>query len=541
MNLVRGFLGIVIVLVGTTTLEPRSIFSKIKQCELKMTSVLKKPERRLNNALLRAREDISEPLVEFKEKITGPIRGNIKQAFDPAHLRDTQVSVRMGNALGDKEQAFLGRRGTVTDHGFFQLLGYRPARKPVIAFCCSGGGYRALVGTSGFLQGMQEIGLFDCATYASYLSGSTWFAASWLMSGKTPSQFNEDIRQRVGLTLTELIFDTTEMYQELITKFSLSRKPLTVLDVWGRVLGHRLLLETGDPRNFAHLEDLAKNCDAGENPLPLFAAVIRQKSDRNRYKWFEFSPYESGSEYLNGWIDSWAMGRMFKDGKSTNVAYQYTLGYLMGLWGSAFTATVEEAIEQTLKGVSLGAWYRAWAQLMVNPLMLSHRIEPAQVPNFVYGLPTCALSDERVIEVTDAGIVCNLPIVPLLRTDRNIDIIIIADMTVPNKRTDMLRYCAAYAQQNNRPFPTIPARPLNDDGIEIFYEAGKPVVMYLPCVRNPGYLAQFDPAKADYCSLYNFKYAPQQFDELSGLMKYQVTSHREEIIRTIQTWIDAAA
>ena len=45
---------------------------------------------------------------------------------------------------------------------------------PTIAIMGSGGGYRALVGLSGAMKGLEEIGVFDCATYAVGLSGSTW-------------------------------------------------------------------------------------------------------------------------------------------------------------------------------------------------------------------------------------------------------------------------------------------------------------------------------------------------------------------------------
>jgi hypothetical protein len=39
----------------------------------------------------------------------------------------------------------------------------------------SGGGYRAACGLSGVMVALQESGIFDCATYVTGLSGSSWY------------------------------------------------------------------------------------------------------------------------------------------------------------------------------------------------------------------------------------------------------------------------------------------------------------------------------------------------------------------------------
>ena len=45
---------------------------------------------------------------------------------------------------------------------------------PSISVVTSGGGMRAMVGTSGAIRALQEEGLLSCCTYMSTLSGSTW-------------------------------------------------------------------------------------------------------------------------------------------------------------------------------------------------------------------------------------------------------------------------------------------------------------------------------------------------------------------------------
>jgi hypothetical protein len=43
-----------------------------------------------------------------------------------------------------------------------------------LLFFFSGGGYGAMVGCSGYLQGFQETGILDCVMYMAGVSGSTW-------------------------------------------------------------------------------------------------------------------------------------------------------------------------------------------------------------------------------------------------------------------------------------------------------------------------------------------------------------------------------
>jgi phospholipase A2 len=41
---------------------------------------------------------------------------------------------------------------------------------PTIALAGSGGGYRAMLGLTGYVKAMKDVGLFDCVTYMAGLS-----------------------------------------------------------------------------------------------------------------------------------------------------------------------------------------------------------------------------------------------------------------------------------------------------------------------------------------------------------------------------------
>ena len=45
---------------------------------------------------------------------------------------------------------------------------------PTIAVLGSGGGFRAMVSLSGVFCALKDMGVLDCVTYASGLSGSAW-------------------------------------------------------------------------------------------------------------------------------------------------------------------------------------------------------------------------------------------------------------------------------------------------------------------------------------------------------------------------------
>ena len=46
---------------------------------------------------------------------------------------------------------------------------------PVIGIMGSGGGFRAACGLSGVMVALEESGIFNCSTYLTGLSGSSWY------------------------------------------------------------------------------------------------------------------------------------------------------------------------------------------------------------------------------------------------------------------------------------------------------------------------------------------------------------------------------
>lgn len=69
---------------------------------------------------------------------------------------------------------------------YFGLFGSTDKLGGLITFCsfyvvrnvCSGGGYRAMIATAGFLKGAEKTGLLDSTVYLTGMSFSQYFAFS---------------------------------------------------------------------------------------------------------------------------------------------------------------------------------------------------------------------------------------------------------------------------------------------------------------------------------------------------------------------------
>ena len=78
--------------------------------------------------------------------------------------QNTVATVRIGNQLHPEELAYRAYREPKVKAALESLLGRSLDGKkiPVIAFIGSGGGYRAMLGSTGFMVGAEKIGLVGC-------------------------------------------------------------------------------------------------------------------------------------------------------------------------------------------------------------------------------------------------------------------------------------------------------------------------------------------------------------------------------------------
>ncbi|KAI9481693.1 MAG: acyl transferase/acyl hydrolase/lysophospholipase [Benjaminiella poitrasii] len=181
------------------------------------------------------------------------------------------------------------------------------------------------------------------------------------------------------------------------------------------------------------------------------------------YQWFEFTPYDMGSEEINAWIPIWAFGRKFRQGKSLEKLPEQSLGILMGVFGSAFVASLAHFYQEIRMLLPTSAVQKA--DELINSyqdLSTIHPISPASFPNPFYKMSTTVqtkdesneeiLRSESLVEseqigLMDAGMDNNIPFYPLMRRGRDVDIILIIDSSADIQETPYFDRAEGYVKR----------------------------------------------------------------------------------------------
>ncbi|MCJ1466480.1 hypothetical protein MMC07_005099 [Pseudocyphellaria aurata] len=414
--------------------------------------------------------------------------------------------VRIGKELCREEKEFQQRRKKHTTHALAKYLDIseseiNPEDVPTIAMCGSGGGLRAMVAGCGSYLGAQEAGLFDCVTYTAGVSGSCWLQILYYstIGEQNHQKIVDHLKYRIG---THIAFppDALQLLTTAPTnKFLLSgfveklkghpNADLGLVDIYGLLLAARLLVPRGELGVNAHnlkISNQRAYLTDGKHPLPIYTAVrheipIEEKtSDEERvrgtvsdaakekakqeawFQWFEFTPYELFCEELDAGIPSWGVGRRYQSGRSipdeTGLHLpEYRIPIMMGIWGSAFCATLAhyyKEIRPILKGITGFGGVDDIMEERNDDLTKIHPIEPASLPNYVLGLRerlprTCpeGIFKSEHLQLADAGMSNNLPLYPLLRDERGVDILIAFDSSADIKTENWLSVADGYAKQ----------------------------------------------------------------------------------------------
>lgn len=430
--------------------------------------------------------------------------------INPEILWDAKV--RVSDELCTDERAFRKRRLEHVAKALAKYLGIdekdiNPEDVPVIAVCGSGGGLRALVAVTSSYLSLQEAGLFDCVTYTAGVSGSCWQQTLYnsSLSEQNHEKLIHHLKSRIG---THIAFppDALKLITSVPTnKFLLSgyieklkgdpKADFGLVDIYGLLLAARLLVPKGDLdvcNRDLKLSNQRAHIDDGKHPLPIYTAVrheipldeaageakqedqnaqdapnlkekIQEKAKQEAwFQWFEFTPYEIFCEEFGAGIPTYALGRQFNNGHNvlldTGIALpEIRIPFLMGVWGSAFCATLShyyKEIRPIVQGISGFGGLDSMLEEKNDDLIKIHPIDPGTIPNFVYGMkgqlpPSCPESvfQEDHLKLMDAGMSNNLPIYPLLRPGRNVDVVVAFDASLDIQRDNWLSVVDGYARQ----------------------------------------------------------------------------------------------
>ncbi|KAG8528517.1 uncharacterized protein KY384_007435 [Bacidia gigantensis] len=417
---------------------------------------------------------------------------------------DWNTTVRISKDLCPEEAAFIKLRKQHTTRALARYLDIPvadvdPEDVPTVAICGSGGGLRALVsGTSSYLCA-QEAGLFDCATYTAGVSGSCWLQALYNSSIGDTKHGNviQHLKKRIG---THIAYPPS--FLELLTRSPTSKYLLTgtverlkgdpkaefgLVDVYGLLLATRLLVpkdELDVSIKDMKLSEQRKYVSAGQQPLPIYSAVrheipfedlqakggkgpeaMKEKVKQEAwFQWFEFTPYEVWCEDFGAGIPAWSVGRHFEDGRTVPSQYggglpELRMPFLLGVWGSAFCATLAHYYKEVKPILKTFTGFEQIDQALEkknDELTKVHPFEPGTIPNFAFQMKgklpaTCPENafNQEYLQLMDAGMDNNLPIYPLLRQGRDVDIIVCFDASADIKQENWLSVADGYATQRS--------------------------------------------------------------------------------------------
>ncbi len=525
------------------------------------------------------------------------------KAHDPRYLPDQDICSAQGcpSVLTDPSQkimedAFLAKRSEIVRSALNKLFGeelIQPGQPvPKVALVFTGGGYRAMIETIGFIEGAassQDGNILDCCQYLAGLSGSTWAINSLVASGLSPHGFAKHQKYKVGeggfITLKRLMSNmleqsTTYPEQRFIeSRYSQFHGPI---GLYGHALAHHLLYGFKIEKRDAHtmrLSDLRMHLTDAKYPLPLSVAVDPGNHDKERV-WYEFSPYYCGTYQEQGsWIDTKLLGCSFSDGRPIHIVPEYPLAHYMGIWGSAF-ALSEKDIEKgaalsgflTRSFTRLGTGFaKAYALLFseaADGSLAPGRATAGTLPNYNYKRTSAldGIASRPLLHFIDAGITMegedrhNFATIPVLWRDA--DVIIMCDCTEsPNSdiKSEHLLASDEEARRQRLAFPsltrstrhTYTLKHMHQEVVSLFVEDRAPLVVYMKAKKNKlynGYLAGkkgsfkngFDPdaSVAQFTYTTNFSYTPEEYDVLKGLTKSIFVQSKDAIKSALRKAIE---
>ncbi|KAJ2518021.1 hypothetical protein H4217_003602 [Coemansia sp. RSA 1939] len=410
--------------------------------------------------------------------------------------------------------------------------------------------------------------------------------------------------------------DVDELIQA--AKSAIERIPtpqMSIVDLYGALLFKQLIVEHKPGLKDSEEAELSLNSkwtrlsaqregmDEGRLPMPIYTAVRHfigsadndtESTESHGYQWFEFTPYEFGSIDHGAWIPAWAFGRPMADGQDQMRIGEAHFGSVMGTVASAFCASVKAMVMEVYMNIPTAL------HPVVDPLLdwfekdteVAHVVPPYTLYNPFFRTHKkrstgdellAELESEQLLSLMDAGLENNLPFAPLLRKERNVDMIVCLDSSANIDIMPWFARAEAWAAKHEvgrwpwgaRPWAADPLRPskseiemsrsmlsstkeaskategrLKDRNVKCavfdrplapsplrsnssrLSSAPEPstTILYLPLTSNKEFRdPEFDPETADFCATFNDKWMPEQVDLLADLTSFNFMQEAERI------------
>ncbi|XP_039408866.1 uncharacterized protein LOC104688224 [Corvus cornix cornix] len=523
------------------------------------------------------------------------------------------LDMRFGFNLCSEEMDFLGKRkryvASALKNVFHLPCDLQDQEVPVVAIITTGGGLKSMTGLYGSLMGLKKLNLLDCVTYISGLSGTTWTMANlyrdaYWSQKDLDSHIGEAQKQATKCKMGCFSMDRMKYYNKQLCQRKEEGYRTSFIDLWGLMIEY-LLNDGKDPHKLSEQQEAL--CD-GQNPLPIYVSVcVRDSYSTNDFKeWVEFTPYEVGLLKYGAFIRTEHFGSEFFMGRLLKKLPESRICYLQGMWSSIFSVNLLQ-----IWGLSHSSedFWKRWTQDRIeevdeDPVLptrphelrtrmytppgplssalrgaLTDRFSVAQHHNFLKGYqlhnnymenqhfcrwkdtvldtrPNQLMQNSDHLGMIDAGFFINTSSAPLLRPQREVDVIIYLSYTTGSHTSSLDKACKYYSEQKI-PFPTISLTDEDKKNLKecyIFQDSdlpGCPIVIFLPLVNDtfqeykaPGVkrcCSEMEEGQLDltsrcspYC-MFSVRYTDENYRKLLNLSEYNILNNSQMIMQALQT------
>uniref|UniRef100_A0A8D0HU75 Phospholipase A2 n=1 Tax=Sphenodon punctatus TaxID=8508 RepID=A0A8D0HU75_SPHPU len=530
--------------------------------------------------------------------------------FDIAKVNPENLDIRLGNDLCAEEQDFLQKRKVVVASGLKKVLQLkRDLHKhevPVIGIMATGGGLRAMSALYGHLLALQELNVLDCVTYIASSSGSTWTLTDLYQN---PDWSHQSLKQPINVAKEEMLksklniisIERLKYYHEELKKRVKEGHLASFTALWSLVQEAFLHAKVC---TVLHKDDLTILYH-GQNPLPFYAVInVKNKhiSTFDLREWVEFSPYEVGFQKYGAFIRPEDFDSEFYMGRLVKKLPESRICYLEGIWTNLFSRNLLDGLYWSSNTEEF--WIR-WAKNMEDKAssdgytsvfkppsvssgklceifndILTDRPLQGETHNFLRGLefhkdyeqnkdfaewkdtaldasPYKLTPMDKSLCLIDIGYFINSSFPPLVKPERNVDLIISLDYNLGNY---CLKMASQYCKVQGIPFPQVKLSKEERTSAKECYvfsdeeNPDAPVVIHFPLVndtyrqykapgvrRSPSDIAagevELDKSKSPYKTI-RLTYSEEDFEKLLVLSTYNILNNEDLLLQSLQNAVE---
>ncbi|XP_002199074.5 cytosolic phospholipase A2 epsilon [Taeniopygia guttata] len=526
----------------------------------------------------------------------------------PDHL-----DVRLGFDLCIQEQDFLCKRKNYVIPALKKVLQLEQDlldhETPVVAIMTTGGGMRSLTALYGSLRGLKKLNVLDCATYLTGLSGTTWTMsnlyrdADWSQKD-LDKQISEARKHMTKCKINSFSLEYLKYYKKQLCQRKREGRKTSFIDLWGLVLESFL----HDGKDNHRLSDQQQAIDRGQNPLPIYTAInVKNNYSTLDFKeWVEFTPYEVGLQKYGVFVRTEDFGSEFFMGRLMKKVPESRICFLEGMWSSLFSFNVlyiwnlshssedfwhrwtRDHIDNIEEEPALAGTPRELRTRLLTPpgplgralrAALTERACLAREHSFLRGLqlhrrylesarfrrwrdtvldtfPNQLTQSDEFLSLVDTGFFINTSIMPLLKPERKVDVILHLNYSAGSQIQALDQTCK-YCSEQGIVFPRVDLSEEDRKNLKECYlfdgaeTPGAPVLLFFPLVNDtfqkykaPGQKrseAEMEDGKVDLygcCSpysTYSLQYTEKAYDCLVQLAEYNILNNEDLIIQALHT------